>query len=252
MKILKSKKIIVLLVALVALLWAIQLYKDDAEMSLLEKVESRGSRVLGTRLDVDDAYVDWASGEISLSRLVVANPGGFSNANMISVDAIEARADFESRVIDRVRLSGVDAVIEFRGARSNFETVGDRMAKRAAGDGAAAGNGQDGEREASDASTESGAAEAPPRDDWVVESIEFVDIHVRVTADWSSREFDFDAGGLSIESLDAGTDDLVRAVAIRFLDRVLVSAANQAEDDRLKESLMEKAEALRAKQSAAD
>lgn len=247
MKIHKSRKtIIVLLVAVAALLWAIQVYRDDAETLLREAVESRGSRVLGTRVDVGDAAVDLDGGRASLSGLVVANPGGFSNRNMISVETMAVHGDFGDRVIDRVVLSGVDTIIEFRGARSNFETLGDRVASRAADDAAAAGGDEEaGDEEDVDASGDEETGKEAARDDWQVGSIQVESIRVRVEADWSSDVVDFDAGGLSIDSLDAGTDALARTVLIRFLDRVLMAAAEQVDDDRLREGLMEKARELR-------
>lgn len=247
MKSLKNKKsMIVLLVAVIVLFWTLQLYREDAELSLREEIEARGSRILGTRLNVGAVSVDWSGGNISLSELVVASPGGFSSGDMISVDKVDGRADFGARVIDRLTLSGVNTVIEFRGARSNFETIADRIARRAAGDDASTGSGQAGAgEEAGDSGEETGAGEESPRDDWQVENVEFGGIRVRVQADWTSDVLDFDVGGFSIEGLDAGTDDLARAVTVRFLDRVLMSAANQVDDERLREALMEKAEDLR-------
>lgn len=247
MKVLKTRKsIIVLLVAVIVLFWALQLYRDDAELSLQEEIEARGSRILGTRLNVGAVSVDWGDGKISLSKLVVASPGGFSNRDMISVDKVDGRADFGARVIERLTLSGVSTVIEFRGARSNFETIADRITRRAVGEDAPAGSGQAGAgEEVGDSGEETGAGEESPRDDWQVENVEFGRIRVRVQADWTSDVLDFDVGGLSIEKLNAGTDDLARVVTVRFLDRVLMSAANQVDDERLQEALMEKAEDLR-------
>lgn len=80
---------------------------------------------------------------------------------------------------------------------------------------------------------------------WRIESLE-LDV-VRVQADWTSKEIDFDAGSFSIDVLAAGTDDLVRGLTVRFLARVLVSAAARVDDDRLKDCLMEKTEALRGR-----
>jgi len=245
-----KKSIIVLVVVLAAALWSIQLYREDAAVSLIETMESRGSRVLGTRVDIADAYVDWDSGEVTLSDMVVANPGGFSNRNMINVDTVEARVDAAQRVVERVRFSGVHALIEFRGARSNFEAVGDRVARGAAASGDAAGSatdtedsGQSDEPAEQDGDSDGGNAS---RDDWRVESVEIAGIQVEVAADWTSDTIEVDAGGLSIDALDAGADDLVRTVAARFLDRALISAAEQVDNERLRESLMDKAEELRA------
>lgn len=248
MPILKSKRtIIILLVAAAALLWAIRLYENDAEVSLQEEIESRGSRILGTRVDVGDITVNWNAGRLSLADLSVASPGGFSGQDMISVDSVEADLDFETRVIDRITLRGVEAVIEFRGARSNFQTMGDRVARRSAGDDVAGGSADGGDAGEGDSRPEADAAGGVAPDDWRVESIEFDGVRVRVQADWTSKAVEFDAGGFSIDALDAGTEDLARAVTVRFLDRVLVSAADRVDNDRLRNALLEKAEALRTR-----
>lgn len=246
------KTIVVVLAALVALLWAIELYRNDVGLSLLEAMESRGSRVLGTRVDIADANVDRDSGEVSLAGLEVANPGGFSNREMLTVDAVAVHADFGARIIERIRLSGVNALLEFRGARSNFQTVGERIAASDKVEEAAAGDvARQADSEAASAGqADTAGADAPVRDDWVVADVEFVAIHVTVRADWTSEVVDFDAGGLSVSGLDAGTDDLVRAVAARFLHRVLASAAERVDDARLAEALREKARELRADFSA--
>lgn len=247
MKFLKTRKsIIVLLVAVVALFWALQLYRDDAELSLREEIEARGSRILGTRLKVGAVSLDWSGGRISLSELVVASPGGFSSPDMISVNRVDGRADFGARVIDRLTLGGVNAVIEFRGASSNFETIADRIARRAADGGTAGGSGQaDVAEQADDPEDETEAGEPSPRDDWQVEHVEFSGVRVRIQADWTSEVLDFEVGDFAIEGLNAGTDDLARAVTARFLDQVLVAAADQVDDERLRETLMEKAGDLR-------
>lgn len=247
MKFVKTRKsIFVLLVAVIALFWAIQLYRDDAELSLREEIEARGSHILGSRLKVGAVSLDWGGGTISLSELVVASPGGFSSPDMISVNRVDGRADFGARVIKRLTLGGVNAVIEFRGASSNFETIADRIARRAAQGGAFAGSGQaDVAEKADDPEDETEAGEASPRDDWQVENVEFGGVRVRVQADWTSEVLDFEVGDFSIEGLNAGTDDLARAVTVRFFHRVLVSAADQVDDERLREALMDKAGDLR-------
>ncbi|MDZ7841492.1 MAG: hypothetical protein U5R46_11870 [Gammaproteobacteria bacterium] len=250
MKILKSKTTFVGLLLVAVLLGALELYRDDTEASLGEEIESRGSRLLGTRLDVGDVSLDRGAGRVVLSDLAVANPGGFSSGDMISVESVTMRIDRDGRVIERMTFSGVDAVVEFRGAQGNFETLADRVAKRSeratappdeADDGGEAEQSTDeAEREQDDT-----GAGASARDDWRVNRVEFERIGIRVQADWTSEVLEFDAGGLSVDSLDAGVDDLVRAVAVQFLHRVLVSAADQVDDERLKAGLLDRARALR-------
>lgn len=245
MRFLKSKKSIALLIALVALaVWLFQLVEDEAGMSLAESIEARGSRVLGTRVDVSEVQMDASGGNMTVSGLVVANPGGFSDNNMISVDDIGLEISPGERVIERIHLAGAAVLLEFRGARTNFEALGERIAKRAAG--ASASPGADAADQSGDSGN--GAAGSPPaRDDWRVELVEFGNIRVTLGADWTSEVIEYDTGALAVENLDAGADDLARAVTARLLDKVLVSAAAEVEDDRLREALMEEADELRAR-----
>jgi len=245
-KILKSKKtVVVLIVAAAALLWAVNLYKDEAELSLLERIESRGSRVLGARLDVGDVTADWDGGRLSMSALVLANPGGFSSSDMVTVDRVEARADFAARVIETITLDGVAVLIEFRGGRSNFETLADRAARRT-DETEAAGGGEVDPAAEDEAAPEEESGGLPARDDWRIETVEFGDARVRVQTDWTSDVIEQEVAGFTIEGLDAGTDDLARAVTVRFLDRILVSAADRVDNERLREILLEKSGELRA------
>ncbi len=244
MKTPKSKTIIVGLLSAAVLLGALELYRDDTEVSLGEEIESRGSRLLGTRLTVGDVSLDRDAGRIILSGLTVANPGGFSSGDMISVDSVAMQIDRDARDIERMSFSGVAALVEFRGARGNFENLADRVAKRVKRDPGAAASGDTDDEEGTDRNVDEtdreeddAHGEAPARDDWRVHKVEFDRIGVRVQADWTSEVLEFDAGGLSIDQLDAGADDLARAVAVQFLHRVLVSAANQVDDERLEAGL---------------
>ena len=240
MKFLKSRKaIIAALLVLVVLVLVVRDLENEARTSLVQDLEIRSSRIVGARVDIHGADIDREAGEVSVPGLTVANPTGFSGRDMISIDSIGMRADFEARVIEQIKVDGIEVAIEFQGERSNLESVGERVVESA-------------ERE--DEVPEEGSADQEASDsddaetiraDWLVERVEFAGIKVSVRADWTDEVREFEFEGLAVEDLNGGTDDLVRRVAVDFLDKVLVSAAEQVEDDRLRERLMEKVGALR-------
>lgn len=248
MSMLKSRKSIVMLIAaVVVVLAAIRFVGEDPGALLIEQVESRGSRLLGARLDISGAEVDAGAGRISLSGLTVANPGGFSSADMMSVEDVALAGDLEQRVMDQITFSGVTTMVEFRGAQSNLGSLGERIADDVEEEQASE------PREESEAQSDTGsdgqdpAADDADGDGWRIERVEFSDINIQVRADWTSEVLELDAGGLVLEDLDAGANDVARVVAIRFLHKVLVAGAEQVGDDRLKGHLLEKAQALRVK-----
>lgn len=235
-----------LLLVAAAALAAIHLLENDTTASVLETIEARGSRVLGTRVDVSGAQVDWDAGDLSLSGLVVANPGGFSNQDMISVDKIDVQLDPGTRVIREIALHGVRAVVEFRGSRSNFETMNRRVAGNAAAS-PAADDMKKTESPAGDSKDAHSGGGEGVRDDWRIERISMDGIRVSIQADWTSKVFETETDGLVLESLDAGADDLARAVVTRFMYKALATAARQVDDRRLKQILESKASELRGR-----
>lgn len=244
MRFLKSKKTIFLLLAAAILaVWTINLVEHEVGATLGETVEAHGSRVLGTRVDVSDATLDSGGGSLSISGLVVANPGGFSDQEMIRVDSIDIQVDPGAGVIERIGLAGVATLVEFRGARNNFEELGNRVASRTEDRRSADDAQQD---EAGGPGDDEAGQDAVP-DDWRIERVEIDGIRVTVQADWTSDVMEYETDELLLEDLDGGTDALMRTVTVRFLDEVLVSAAEQVDDDRIADRLMEEADELRAR-----
>ena len=244
-----KKLVIVLALLVVAALLTLYALRTDTGVPLARTVETRGSRVLGTRVDVAGAKME-GSGAVSLSGLEVANPAGFSKGDMIRVGKISVQADPSTRVVKRVDLEDIEALIEFQGTRSNFEMVSERVARTAAreADGSTTASGdtvKSPEVGASD-STKGGKA---PRDDWRVEQINVGGAKVSVRAEWTTKTYELETGGFTLGPLNAGTDDLVRAVMTRFIDKILVSAADSVDDVRTKALLTEKLKALRARLS---
>jgi len=239
----------VVLVVGIALFAALRYFHDAPATVLIEQLEARGSRMLGTRVDIADMSVSRKSGEVAVSTLSVANPPGFSNANMVHVERVEARGDTEARRIDSLVFQGIHALIEFQGASNNFEEVGERIERhqgrarqqqerQAAAPDDTGENGQTGEEGWNEGEeTDSG--------EWFFERVAFNDIRVTVRADWTGEVVEYGAGDLLLEDVAGDSDEVARRTAAEFLNKVLLSAARQAGDERLRENLQEKAEDLR-------
>jgi len=237
---LKSKSTVVVLLIAVVGAAAVTLLQDDMRISLAASVESHGSRVLGTRVDVEGATIDLDAGTVSVTNLEVANPGGFSDQNMITIASVSARGDLAGGVIEELVFEGIDALIEFRGAQSNFEVVGERATDNAGGSA---------EVDEKGAVPETNAGEDPDGgsttpDTWRIDTAGFENIRVRVQADWTDEQVTFDAGGLSVQDLDGRLDDLTARLIAGFLGNVMSAGAGQVKDSRLRESLAERAGAL--------
>lgn len=242
--------ILIVVVAVIAL--AAKWLSDGTAVPFGSVVERHGSDALGTRVDVENAHIDPADGSFSVQGLEIANPGGFSDGNMITISSIRAEGDLKAGVVRTLQFKDIDALIEFRGADSNFEEIGDRVSAntRDAGNAATAedtenegGGDEQGGKDADD--------ESPFPDEWRLDTVSFDEIRVTVRADWTSKQTTFEAGSLKLEKLDGKKDDLVRSVVTGFLAGVLSDGARQVEDNRLKKALEERARALRQESTGA-
>lgn len=246
----KTPVLIIVLVAAGAA--GIKLFKDETNVSLLEVVEGNGSRLLGTRVDVESAEAAWDAGAFSITKLEIANPGGFSDSNMITVQSIRGEGDLISGTIDRLDFDGVDVLIEFRGADSNFEVIGERITDNAGGGGLRPeGESRDQEKDEDGAGDESGNAgkdeESSFPEEWRVGTVAFDNIRVTVRADWTSEVVMFDAPRMALESLDGEVDRVTRSVVTGFFGNVLSSGAKRVDNERLKENLLERARTIQAR-----
>jgi hypothetical protein len=115
-KLLGTLVILVLVIAAVA--WYFVSFRLDG---LIERViEESGTSALGTSVQVGKVTTSIREGSLEISSLSVANPPGYSRANAISFDGIEASVDYEGFIIDRVIIDKPSVVIEEKGGKSNF------------------------------------------------------------------------------------------------------------------------------------
>lgn len=241
MKKLGRKTALMVLVVLVVAAAAVWLMREEPGRILAETVESRGSRLLGTRVDVEDLSVSRDSGAVAASGLSVANPPGFSDADLLNVDSVDARVLFDRRVVEHVTFEGIRALVEFRGASNNFEEVGERVTEDAAG----ADGDPDRKEDAAGEEAANGGPDDEAADEWLFERVAFRNIQVTVQADWTAETIELAPDDLELRDVEGETDQVARRAVVAFLESVLLSAADRASDERLSESLRERAAELR-------
>ncbi len=124
MKKILNAALVILIIAIVCSLIGIMVL-DSMGRSL---VKTAGSEGLGVPVTVKSVHIGFFSNDSHLKELKIANPEGFSEPTLLSVESIEA--DFgilklldKQVVIELATVSGVHLDLEQTGATSNIETL---------------------------------------------------------------------------------------------------------------------------------
>lgn len=141
-----SKKVLIVVGGVVLVLaifvWQVASNLDSIVASVVEKV---GSDVLKTEVRVSGMAINLKEGKVAIAGLTVANPDGYSSANLVEMEGIEVDLDIASLsedalVIEAIRIR--NPVIVFEGdadGGSNMQTLLDNMGSGSSEDVAAAG-----------------------------------------------------------------------------------------------------------------
>jgi hypothetical protein len=104
------------------LLWSL-----DARVA--RAIEARGTKIVGTRVSVESVHIELAAGRGTIRNVRVANPEGYSDADAISLAAIEMVIDARSLGEQPFRITSVrvgDSVVNFElhaDGGSNIEQI---------------------------------------------------------------------------------------------------------------------------------
>ena len=95
-----------------------------------------------------DVKVDLQEGSAALSSLTVANPVGFSDGNLFSMEAINVAIDVASLtstvyVINEISVMGAQVLVKQRGTQTNVQSLLEGMPESEAFDGTAASDSAD-------------------------------------------------------------------------------------------------------------
>ena len=113
---------------------------DGIVKSLIEEI---GTETVGQKVSVADVKIKLGEGSASISGLTVANPPGYSNEPVFSLDNISVSIDAGSitgpvYVINEISVDGVSVLAEQKGVSTNVQALLDGMPSTEGGEAAPA------------------------------------------------------------------------------------------------------------------
>jgi hypothetical protein len=124
--------VLVLLVAFIGVVFYVLSSLDSIVATAIEKV---GSQVTGTSVQVSSVNIDLKSGEGAINQLSIANPDGFSSANIFTLGGIGTKIDLSSIgkdpiIIDAINVQSPQVVYEInKSGKSNVAVLQDNIAQ---------------------------------------------------------------------------------------------------------------------------
>ncbi len=141
-----KKKVLIgiggILLVLVIFTWQVVVNLDSIVAGVIEDV---GSDVLKTKVSVSDVSISLKEGKASIGGLTVANPKGYSRANLFAMEGIKVDLDLQSLgkdvlVIQSIRIRNPQIVFEGDDAGgSNMQTLLNNIQGASGGDSEAVG-----------------------------------------------------------------------------------------------------------------
>ena len=119
--------VLVVVIALVAaFVWIDRLAKAG--------IEHGTSYALGVQTSLEEIDIEVLAGKCSLSRLQVANPGGFDSPHFLTLDSGEVEVSLGSLrqdtvEVSRLGLSGIDVNLERKGGEKNYQVILDNVGR---------------------------------------------------------------------------------------------------------------------------
>ena len=129
------KKIVLFFILLIAVLggltyWFFENLDDFIKSYMVEN----GSKMTKTDVEVDSVKTDFTKGEVTINRLGIENPKGFSNNEAFEVKKVKIHVNKESLnqdiiEIPRVLINNPEIIYEYNGKKTNFNVLKDNIQK---------------------------------------------------------------------------------------------------------------------------
>jgi uncharacterized protein involved in outer membrane biogenesis len=120
----------VIVLVLAAIVWQVVANLDSIVAGV---IEDTGSKVLKTEVSVSGVQIDLKAGKAGIAGLTIANPDGYSSANLFEMDGIEVGLDLGSIGKDVLVITSIlvqDPKVNFEGNEkggSNMQTLLDNI-----------------------------------------------------------------------------------------------------------------------------
>lgn len=127
-----KKVLIGLAVVIVLLVGGVFLVFSNLDAIVESAIETAGSQALGTQVEVGRVELSLTTGAASIYDFSIANPPGFSNAQMISFDELSVAINLQNTSGDQVHINSVIArsphvLYETNESTSNVDTISARF-----------------------------------------------------------------------------------------------------------------------------
>lgn len=205
------KKVLIGLVVVVVALGGVFYYLASNLDSILKQViESEGSSTLGTEVRVDSVALDLRGGTATINGFTVANPDGFSDADMIRFDELHVALDLASIGSDVIRINTIRSTnpyarFELQGTRSNIQVIRDRFPP---------------------ASSEPPAESSGPAPVIALDDLTINGIQGTLQSDQLPRAVDVNFGNVQVTNVEGTPDVLAQQIA----RSIMAQLANNARD----------------------
>ena len=121
------KKIVLFFILLIAVLggltyWFFENLDDFIKSYMVEN----GSKMTKTDVEVDSVKTDFTKGEVTINRIGIENPKGFSNNEAFEVKKVKIHVNKESLnqdviEIPLVLINNPEIIYEYNGKKTNFD-----------------------------------------------------------------------------------------------------------------------------------
>ncbi len=131
-----------IVLVVIVFVWQVVANLDSIVAGVIEDV---GSDVLQTKVTVTDVSINLTEGKAGIGGMTVANPEGYSSANVFTMEGIEVDLDLQSLsddvlVVESIRVRNPRVVFEGNvSGGSNMQVLLENIASTPVGDGEAAG-----------------------------------------------------------------------------------------------------------------
>lgn len=123
-----KKILLVTLLLILVLGGATYWFFDNLDDFIKNYMVENGSKMTKTEVEVDSVKTDFQKGEISINRLAIENPNGFSNSEAFEVEKVMISINKESLTQDIIEIPLVlinnpEIIYEYNGKKTNFNVL---------------------------------------------------------------------------------------------------------------------------------
>ncbi len=205
-----KKVLIGLVVVLILIGGGVFLLFSNLDKIVETGIETAGSSALGSRVEVGSVAINLTSGSASIYSFSIANPTGYSNAEMISFDELSVAIDLQNTNGQNVHVTSIVArsphvLYESQDGVTNLDTVSARFE--------------------SDESASEPQADDSADINIIIDSVLIENIQGTLLSDRLPGPVDVSLGDVRLSNLEGGPEELAQQIMAPVITQVGSAAA---------------------------